>query len=609
MQATAARSAFDRELQALPDDFSHEDLLRLYSAEHGRERDGHAPAVASLQDCKFFDRFNMDIVEFNAQQEEKKKQFIKENGENAWWDVLFSGKHHDLKSRRSVDYRLSDEESERLRSNGVIVLSRIAHDSFGDAYYSIYNNDLPVFITADSILHAWHRSFDEILINTETVHLMGTLKKVLQCSLKTIQDLSSSTSADRAVLEDVEVFLSVPLQLLTGVNTDTERHNVNVKRQVNELIEHFKAGQMRNVSIFSSQRDVDFSQFTPRGHYTKSPALSKYFCAMTWLGTIDIRLWSSQSPEDPDAYLRALQRAIALTWVLREAEQLKEVNGMLELITSIVGGGSDSMTPRQLAELLPDQTEGIQLLLRDLSDSKQPLEALFTTIKDRNLGAQQIAGHPLYTEDLQSNGGLPISFAMLGQQFTLGSFVLSNVVFDNIKFKGEPVDRRVPSVSLDVGFALFGNDAAVPQITRRMGRDTSQATIVERLRDGLPYASNLVALRRTVDTTYVESPKLEQSIGDQWLGMLRHLSAKCPVASPTFHTDAWKLRQLTTQVASFTQLRHDTLLYTKQSNTAMLYCEYPAGYVEPYPEFWMAFERMVSSLAKLLPFGGAKRLS
>ncbi|GLE09223.1 hypothetical protein PINS_up020814 [Pythium insidiosum] len=133
MQAAVARSTFNHELQALPVNFSHVDLRELYGWQ-GKGVEADAPVVESLQDCKFFDRFNMDIVKFNAQQEEKKQRYIKEKGESAWRDIVFSGKHHDLKSRRSVDYRLSDEESERLRSNGVIVLSRIAHDSFGDAY-------------------------------------------------------------------------------------------------------------------------------------------------------------------------------------------------------------------------------------------------------------------------------------------------------------------------------------------------------------------------------------------------------------------------------------------------------------------------------------------
>ncbi|KAJ0396813.1 hypothetical protein ATCC90586_005322 [Pythium insidiosum] len=463
MQATTALSSFDLERKALPEDLSHEDLQRLYGATddarkalpedlshedlqrlYGATDDAveDAPVVESLEKCKFFDRFNLDIHKFNADQEKKKNAFIEKNGDNAWWDIMFMNKHHDLKSRRSVDYRLNKEEHERLRSNGVVVLSRLAHESFGDAYYSIYNNDLPVFVTADSILHAWHRSFDDILIETETQFVMWKLLTVLRKSIKTIHDLPDSVEVANAEIES--------------------------------------------------------------------------------------------------------------------------------------------------------------------QGSRGALEALLANIKDHNLGGQAVAGHPYFTEDIQCNGGLPLSFAMLGQQFTLGSFVLSNVVFDTIKYKGIQVDRRVPSVSLDVGFALMGNDAAVPELARRMGRDTSQASGVDRLRDGLPYTNNLVALRRTVDAIYRDGKTSSESIGDQWVGVLRQLSEKCPTASPTFHTNAWKLRQLTTQIASFTQLRHDTLLYTKQSNTMMLMCEYPAGYVEPYPEFWKAFQRMVERLTILLPLDNVK---
>jgi hypothetical protein len=45
---------------------------------------------------------------------------------------------------------------------------------------------------------------------------------------------------------------------------------------------------------------------------------------------------------------------------------------------------------------------------------------------------------------------------------------------------------------------------------------------------------------------------------------------------------------LHTQLASWAQLRHDNILYVKQSVTAMPACEYPAGYVEPYPAFYSA---------------------
>ena len=41
------------------------------------------------------------------------------------------------------------------------------------------------------------------------------------------------------------------------------------------------------------------------------------------------------------------------------------------------------------------------------------------------------------------------------------------------------------------------------------------------------------------------------------------------------------MKTLTTQLASWTHLRHDTLLYVKQSYSARTACVYPAGYVEP----------------------------
>jgi hypothetical protein len=51
-------------------------------------------------------------------------------------------------------------------------------------------------------------------------------------------------------------------------------------------------------------------------------------------------------------------------------------------------------------------------------------------------------------------------------------------------------------------------------------------------------------------------------------------------------SQAWQHKQLQTQLASWAELRHDTILYAKQSYTAFPSCEYPTGYVEPYPEFY-----------------------
>ena len=54
---------------------------------------------------------------------------------------------------------------------------------------------------------------------------------------------------------------------------------------------------------------------------------------------------------------------------------------------------------------------------------------------------------------------------------------------------------------------------------------------------------------------------------------------------------AYQRKQLQTQLASWAELRHDTVLYGKQSYSMGILCEYPEGYVEPYPEFFARIAR------------------
>lgn len=87
-----------------------------------------------------------------------------------------------------------------------------------------------------------------------------------------------------------------------------------------------------------------------------------------------------------------------------------------------------------------------------------------------------------------------------------------------------------------------------------------------------------------------------------WLYTLRALLDEVPDGYPNFMcTEAWQRRQLHAALASWTQLRHDTILYTKPSGAAggigpPLEVP-PPGYVEPVAIFWgrlMALTRMTS---------------
>ena len=82
-----------------------------------------------------------------------------------------------------------------------------------------------------------------------------------------------------------------------------------------------------------------------------------------------------------------------------------------------------------------------------------------------------------------------------------------------------------------------------------------------------------------------------------WLYTLKPLLNEFGDGYPTFmQTEAWQKKELQTSLASWTELRHDTILYAKQSYTPMPTCPPPpppvVGYVEPVPEFYARLLRL-----------------
>ncbi|KAG6951984.1 hypothetical protein JG687_00013282 [Phytophthora cactorum] len=151
--------------------------------------------------------------------------------------------------------------------------------------------------------------------------------------------------------------------------------------------------------------------------------------------------------------------------------------------------------------------------------------------------------------------------------------------------------RRDPS-ALDIACTLFGNNEAAQELAARM--DVSRPH-----RNDISISSKLVALRRMMDEMFVNEnecgtdPASETaSISTLWLQALRALSKSSPNSANTFHSGTWQRRQMNTQIASFTQLRHDTVLYTTQKSSLKMSCEHPAGMVDPYPLFWKQMRTM-----------------
>src|SRR4030095_11654357 len=116
-----------------------------------------------------------------------------------------------------------------------------------------------------------------------------------------------------------------------------------------------------------------------------------------------------------------------------------------------------------------------------------------------------------------------------------------------------------------------------------------------RFRDGKAYQHNLAAVRSVMDSQTPDA--WENNIYMNWLACLRELSAPTTDAKfpEAMRTRAWAMKTLNTQMASWTQLRHDTVLYVKEPYPPPFGCSYPYGFVEPRPEFWKQMRILAES--------------
>ncbi len=95
---------------------------------------------------------------------------------------------------------LSPEERAAFKRDGVVSVDHQQRYSMASAYYGVFTRDLPVLVTTDSILHAFHRSYDAILERLEASEFTSTLSATLEKSHESLGEPSSRPPNSRPAL-------------------------------------------------------------------------------------------------------------------------------------------------------------------------------------------------------------------------------------------------------------------------------------------------------------------------------------------------------------------------------------------------------------------------
>jgi hypothetical protein len=479
------------------------------------------------------------------------------------------------------EYGITDHELALLRKNKFVVTERLSYNNMVGPLDEIFHKDLPVFVTTDFILKAIHRSYDNILMDLERDVLEPNLKEILAAMRESFADLENKygeISGLQTALGDVDIYTTIALSLLDSTTVEPYMES---KVRVDTILQAIYDEKVIRDSLFSyRKRLLDFSQFKPRGHYT-TPAdpwfekfsLSNYFRAMMWLGRMEFYLTPPPPEPGMDEWSKKEIRRMHLAAFM--LQELLETSGAIDILLEndrmieFLVGESDNLTPWEYGRIIgsiPGLVSAEQLLSDDVYDPYYEVVSSSLEAEQKILSGILYSQNPFDTIPEQ----LPVSYRTFGQRFVIDSYIFSNVVYDRIIYEGKSVWRGLPD-PLDAMFVLGNNNAG---------------ELLKQELEEYHYSSQADALRYLVNE--YDDEFWNNSLYNTWLQSIRDLNSypEQPGIPYYMKTVAWQHQKLNTQLASWAQLRHDNLLYVKQSYTWGVICSYPHSFVEPYPEFY-----------------------
>ncbi len=471
--------------------------------------------------------------------------------------------------------QLTDYEKKLLNQNGFFVTERVSNDDVIQMLQRIYHLDLPLFISTDIILKAFHQSYDRILKGVEISFLIPKLEQLLsglQDNFSILNQKYSSDSQLIKMLKDVDLYISVARKLLTSNAQPFYSDNLS---NIDHILNNIESLRLIEEPLFSeTARKVDYSQFKPRGHYTDEnfPQLALYFKTMIWLGRTELYLIKPVSGDiSPSG--QDIQRQVIDSYLIFEAIKTSTVKPIFDEMEKVIAsfvGEQDNVTLDQFNSI----SEAVNISSAKDFLSMETVKRFQDTLSTKPFSGQKILSQVLSSDPISVSQIKPASaFLLFGQRFVIDSYITGNVVFDRTKSR-----RMLPS-TLDILFAL-GNSAAAQLLTSEI--------------DKFQYATNLAALRYLIDS--YDSNFWNSAIYNLWLNSIRSINPpeQRETLPPFMQTGAWWQQKINTQLASWTELRHDNLLYAKQSYSGFPICSFPFSYVEPIPAFYKSMKELAN---------------
>ena len=427
-------------------------------------------------------------------------------------------------------------QDEYSKSYNEHIMQNIINDGFFINYekfeqpFSLYEMNQYTFgnsfITTDSIVHLYH------------IIYLGMMEDMEQNSLKQKLMALSKNCLDNALLDykeakgdEKDVLMRNAALFLCAVDLLETNYDGEVPSEVRDLadkeLENIKA-EGNAVSNITGE-EIDYSQFKARGNYTKNENLKKYFKVNMLYSQELVHL------ENPDESINldALKQAILISrTMLKDETSFKLWQDIYKPISFLVENTEDT-TPIDIYKSISTATKEntIEAVLAD-----NVVNAVADEIKNKE--------NPKIKPD---SGKV---FAFLPQRAVVDNTWLQNLV------DTRPQSQRPVVSGVDL-MALLGNSLA------------ERLTLINE--DNLKwdeFKEKYEETKAMVDARTDEEEKA--NIYRTWLWVLKAFNNEYGEGYPDFmKSEKWQYKDLNTALASWAQLKHDTILYAKEFGAEM----------------------------------------
>ncbi len=465
---------------------------------------------------------------------------------------------------------LSAGATQSIVNSGFVVLPQSEYKQIHEILSLNDDENIPSFVSSDAVLHAYHVLYDLALREIEVYSFWNLLGNLTDALLDI--SLSQYTVAPEGRWRDAALrnlmFFTIALTLLDNETVIPPTFPSEVAPAVATVLQLIDEHSEMTDEWFMEYNE-DFTQFVPRGHYTRSERLERYFQAMMWLGRVSFRLQPELPSLPNDKGMDNTAQAILISLALTEtvpslpgSPMGLDVWDALYEPTAFFVGSADDLVPAEYLTVI-QSLYGAEVQISDL-DNDILLEQFINEALE--LREPLILGHPVpdYKTLTQTMG-----LRFMGQRYIPDSYILGQLVYTNVGTMWNP---RLMPMGLDV-MAAFGSDRAWE--------------LLDSEKDYVNYTSQMEMLWDKIGN--MTESEWTHNLYYLWIYSLLPLLSDPGDGYPFFmQSEAWVDKQLSTALASWAELRHDTILYAKQSYTSELTGMPPPvkGYVEPIPALY-----------------------